>query len=276
MGFCGHGAHNMGTMEKRPGAQVLHRAVTVLRALSSSAGRGLGTGDVAIRVGLSRSTAHRILFALEEEGLVDYEQGPGRWFLGPELYVLGEIAGTRFDITAHACRVLREVSRVTGESAFLSVRRQQETVCLLREEGSFPLRSFVLSEGVRFPLGVASAGLAILAFMPDSAVNAQLEQEPLQASWGPHHSPEEIRHRLQETRSVGYSLNPGLIVPGSWGMGAAVFDSNAEPMWAISITGVESRFTPDRIPELGAILLHHSHQLSATIRQAPLRKAAGD
>ena len=39
-------------------------------------------------------------------------------------------------------------------------------MCVLREEGCFPVRSFVLHEGVRFPLGVASAGTAIMAFLP--------------------------------------------------------------------------------------------------------------
>ena len=57
----------------------------------------------------------------------------------------------------------RRLAVRTEESAFLSVRRGDETVCLIREDGAFPIRSFVLSEGVRFPLGVASAGLAILA-----------------------------------------------------------------------------------------------------------------
>lgn len=256
-------------MDNRPGAQVLHRAATVLRTLSSGSDGGLGTGDVATRSGLSRSTAHRILFALEEEGLADFDQGTGRWFLGAELHVLGAIAGRRFDITAHASRVLRDLSRITGESAFLSVRRGSETVCLVREEGSFPLRSFVLYEGVRFPLGVASAGLAILAFMSPDAATAHLDNQSIENSWGPQHSATEIRTRLEQTRARGYSLNPGLIVEGSWGMGAAVFDTDSEPRWALSITGVESRFPPQRVTELGALLMHHAHQLSATIRHTP-------
>ena len=73
---------------------------------------------------------------------------------------------------------MRSLAVRTEESAFLSVRRGDETVCLLREEGSFPIRSFVLSEGVRFPLGVASAGLAILAFLPPHDVDAYFERHP--------------------------------------------------------------------------------------------------
>lgn len=260
-------AHNVDMTGDRPGAQMLHRAAAVLRVVSGEPETGLGTGDVADSAKLSRSTAHRILSALEEEGLVDYDAGVGRWFLGPELYVLGEIAGTRFDITSHARRVLRQVAHHTGESAFLSVRRGNETVCLIREEGSFPLRSFVLSEGVRFPLGVASAGLAILAFLPEDTVSAYLATSTLEEKWGEQHSAVNIRQRLALTRQRGYSLNPGLIVEGSWGMGAAVFSPSGDPVWAISITGVDSRFPPERVSELGKILLDAAHQLSSAVRQ---------
>nr|WP_286166859.1 hypothetical protein [Arthrobacter sp. AQ5-05] len=44
-------------------------------------------------------------------------------------------------------------------------------------------------------------------------------------------------------------MNPGLIVEGSWGMGTAVFDAADQPAWALSLTGIESRFSAGRQPE---------------------------
>ena len=67
--------------------------------------------------------------------------------------------------------MVNRLARETGESAFLSARRGDETVCVLSEEGSFPLRSHVLHVGIRFPLGVASAGLAILSHLPAREVD---------------------------------------------------------------------------------------------------------
>ena len=63
-------------------------------------------------------------------------------------------------------------------------------------------------------------------------------------------------------------MNPGLIVEGSWGIGAAVFDRSGRPEWALSLTGVGFRFGPDRIGDLGRTLLAHAHQLSARIAGA--------
>ncbi len=83
--------------------------------------------------------------------------------------------------------------------------------------------------------------------------------------WGVAHSPARLRTRVADTKARGYAVNPGLIVEGSWGIGAAVFTRTGEPQWALSLTGVEFRFTGDRLAELGRILLAHAHQLSTRI-----------
>jgi DNA-binding IclR family transcriptional regulator len=187
---------------------------------------------------LARPTAHRLLTALVDEGLIDRDAKTGRWSLGPELYLLGSGAAHRYDVTDQARETIDRLARRTGESAHLSARRGDETVCVLSEEGSFPLRSHVLHVGIRFPLGVASAGLAILSHLP----------------------------RIELTRTTGYAVNPALIVEGSWGIGAAVFDPNGRPGWALSLTGVETRFRPERHHELGTLLLEEAHLLSGRLK----------
>jgi DNA-binding IclR family transcriptional regulator len=252
-----------------PGAQAIARAARLLRLVTAAGADGASLQELAGAADLSRSTAHRLLSALKVEGLVDRDGDSSRWMPGPELFLMGSVAAARYDVTTLARDIVRSLAVKTEESAFFSVRRADETVCLLREEGSFPIRSFVLSEGVRFPLGVASAGLAILAFLPDHDVDAYLERHPeLEHTWGRPHGEGRLRTRLSETKERGYAVNPGLIVEGSWGLGAAVFDRSGRPEWALSLTGVEFRFGPDRRAELGRILLAHAHQLSARIASA--------
>lgn len=249
-----------------PGAQSVARAARLLRLVTSGGAGGLTVADLARRAELTRPTAHRLLAALRNEGLVDQDEKTGLWMPGPELYLMGSAAASRYDITGIARDIVRSLAVRTEESAFLSVRRGDETVCLLREEGSFPIRSFVLSEGVRFPLGVASAGLAILAFLPPHDVDAYFERHPeLASEWGAAHGEKRLRARLRETRARGYALNPGLIVEGSFGLGAAVFTREGHPQWALSLTGVEFRFGPDRLADLGRTLLAHAHQLTTRV-----------
>ncbi|MDI6023651.1 IclR family transcriptional regulator [Leucobacter sp. UT-8R-CII-1-4] len=255
----------MNASESMAGAQVVARISALLRALSSKMPEGTGTSDLARLTGISRPTAHRLLASLAAQGFVDRDQHSGAWLLGPELYLMGAIAADRYDISELARDHIAALAEATGESAFLSARRGNETVCLLREDGSFPIRSFVLFEGKRFPLGVASAGLAILSFLPEEQADAYLTTHDLTADHGPAHEAEQLRQRISETRARGYAINPGLIVEGSWGMGAAVFDRSGSPAWALSLTGIEPRFSPERQVELGRLLLQHAHRLTKAL-----------
>ncbi|WP_245866061.1 IclR family transcriptional regulator [Prauserella marina] len=266
-------------MTGSPHAHLVGRVGAVLRALSARNEAGALTSDLARDTGLPRPTTHRLLSSLAEEGFADRDRRTGRWFLGPELYLLGRTAGTRYDVTHHARASVHRLATTTGESAFFSALRGEETVCLLREDGDFPIRSFVLYEGARFPLGVVSAGLVLLAFQEDAAIDAYLDRADLTSRWGKPHSAGEIRARVARTRNDGYAVNPGLVVEGSWGMAAAIFDADGKPAWALTLTGIETRFKPARQPELGALLLHEAHaltrHLSATKGERPARPRPG-
>jgi DNA-binding IclR family transcriptional regulator len=247
---------------------VVGRVAAVLRVVANSEPNGIRTSDAADAAGLARPTTHRLLTAMSKEGLVD-RSAAGLWCTGPELFLLGLGAAPRYDARNLAQPILRQLAVATGESASFSVRRGDETVCLLHEEGTFPLRSHVLREGIRFPLGVASAGIAILAFMPDSERQRYLEHRDLASAWGEQHNLGRLRIRLAAALDDGYSVNPGLILPGSWGMAAAVFDHDERPVGAVSLTGIEARFGQERREGLGVELLRAAHDLSLQIQRPP-------
>jgi DNA-binding IclR family transcriptional regulator len=243
-----------------------HRA---LRAVAVHEPGGATTTAVAREAGLPRPTVHRLLTSLQGVGLVEREAD--HWVLGPELYFLGVAAARRYDVTEAALPVVRRLALATGESAFFSARRGEETICLIREDGAFPIRSHVLFEGARFPLGVVSAGMVVLAHLPDREIEEYLGRVDLAAAHGPQHAVGEIRRHIAATRMQGYAVNPGLVVEGSWGLAAAVFDQAGSPRWALTLTGVAHRFGSERIPQLGALLLREAHALSETLVRGQMR-----
>lgn len=244
------------------GAQVVSRVAALLRLVSRTP-RGAALTELVRDSGLTRPTVHRLLASLAAEGLVENDPATKSWLLGPEIQVLGAVAAARFPLDDIVQPGLRRLAEETGESAFFSVRRGNDAVCLMREEGSFPVRSFVLYEGVRFPLGVASAGTAIMAFLSEEEREQIFaEGDERTAAFGPSHTVAAIRAHLEMTRITGYAVNPGLILEGSWGMGAAVFDQNGRATYALSLTGIESRFREERRDFLGGLLLEEAHRIS--------------
>jgi DNA-binding IclR family transcriptional regulator len=251
------------------GTPVITRVAALLRAVGGASSAGATTTTLSRDTGIPRATAHRLLTALAEQGLIDREAATGLWFLGPEVYLLGTVAGIRYDAAAVADDILHALARDTGESAFLSARRGSETVCVSAVEGSFPLRSHILYPGRRFPLGVASAGLAILSHLAVDDRDRYLAGVDLETDWGAAHSRDAVAARIADTLVTGYAVNPGLLVEGSWGIGAAVFDALDNPHWALSLTGVQSRFAGERTGELGRALLQAAHHVTQRLRHRP-------
>ncbi|MGW8936711.1 IclR family transcriptional regulator, partial [Gordonia terrae] len=203
--------------------QVVARAAQLLRAAGGHSPTGASTTELAAATGLARPTAHRLLTTLAEQGLMDRDPSSGLWTLGPELFLLGVGAAHRYDITDDARDLIDRIARETGESAFLSTRRGDETVCVYSQEGSFPLRSHVLHEGVRFPLGVASAGLAILSHLPDREIDEYLARSHLVSNWGNPHGEVGGRQRSDTPPRREFEGGEGLLGGGRWGGGLGVF-----------------------------------------------------
>lgn len=95
---------------------------------------------------------------------------------------------------------------------------------------------------------VAPAGLAILSHPPEREVDDYFARVDPEGDWGAAHSESAIRSRIESTRRTGYAVNPALLVEGSWGIGAAVFDRTGRPPWTRSRDTVQAG-APSRIGE---------------------------
>ncbi len=123
---------------------------------------GLGVNELARRIGVSPSTASRLLGTLETAGMVQRDaQGPFR--LGLALVTLADRVLSRMDVRALARPVLVELMERTGETATLSVPGEREAITV----DSVPSRSSVVSMARLGRPSVAHAtavGKVMLAF----------------------------------------------------------------------------------------------------------------
>lgn len=257
--------------ETASGAQSIGRALALLRLLGGSAKIGASLSELVTNSGLAKPTCRRILLALMEAGLVEQETPSRRYFLGPEVYVLGIIAAERYGIDRHALDGVSRLAQKTGDAAFLQVRRGNFVVCLAREDGSYPLRSHVLAAGDRHPLGAGAGPLAVLAALDDEEIEAALVANArlLETDYTALPLPL-IRTLVRETRVQGYSMNRGLLFPGSWGMGMAIRGASGRIEGCLSLAAVESRMQPDREPQLAAWLGAEVRLVEQRLRDASL------
>ena len=250
---------------KPTGSQSFERAVAILRIVASRA-EGLGLSDIASEAGLKKATVHRLLRAMQREGFVDQDEVRRTYRLGPEMVTLGALAASRFSISKVAAGSLMRLSAASQDSVYLSVPRGADSVILERIEGDFPIRTQVFQVGVRNPLGVGAGSLSMLATLPDVeieeilAINAARVQQRF-----PNYSLPTIRRLVKEARLHGYALNEGLVLSGSWGVGAAVLDGHGRPVAALSVGAIEARLRPPRQAEIGELLRTEARDLGAAL-----------
>ncbi|MEE1612179.1 IclR family transcriptional regulator [Microvirga sp. CF3016] len=251
------------------GAQAIDRAATLLLLVGRAASSGARLSDLVEQCNLPKPTVRRMLLALVRAGLLDQDLETRRYYLGPEIHVLGALASTRFGIHSISLRSLVKLSQQTGDTAFLSVPRDVYSICVHREEGPFPIRVHALHAGDRHPLGVGAGGLALLAALPDEAVEEALAANAdVLAEKYPPFSPSVLRSLVQDTRARGYALNPGMLLSDSWAIGVPIRGSDGKPVGALSIAATESRLTPERQLEIVPLLKKEAFWIETRLNEA--------
>lgn len=249
------------------GAQAIDRAATLLLLVGRAGPTGARLSQLVEQCNLSKPTARRMLLALVRAGLLDQDQKSRRYYIGPEIYVLGTLASARFGIHSISLRSLVRLSQETGDTAFLSVPRDVYSICVHREEGPYPIRIHALHAGDRHPLGVGAGSLALLAALPDRDVEEILAaNSDIMAQKYPSISPDMLRRMVLETRARGYALNPGLILSDSWAIGVAIPGSDGRPVGALSIAAIESRLNDKRQRELVPLLQKEAAWIGTRLR----------
>ena len=250
------------------GAQTIDRAATLLLLVGRAGPSGARLSDLVQQCGLSKPTIRRMLLALVRTGLLDQDLETRRYHIGPEIYVLGTLASARFGIHAISLRSLVRLSQETGDTAFLSVPRDVYSICVHREEGPYPIRIHSLHAGDRHPLGVGAGSLALLSALPDAEVEEVLRANAdILADNYPQHAPRVLRELVQEARAKGYAMNPGMLLPGSWGIGVAIRGQDGRPIGALSIAAIESRLGEERQRELARLLTKEAYWIETRLRE---------
>lgn len=134
------------------------------------AATGMSLSDVAAAVGLARSTTHRIIVALEREGLV-VRNGPGGYRLGPSITLLAEACklAAIHDVHPYLVRLSQELH----ETVDLSVLSDRSMSFVDQVVAPQRLRA-VSAIGVSFPLHCTANGKAALATMTVDVVRSLL------------------------------------------------------------------------------------------------------
>jgi DNA-binding IclR family transcriptional regulator len=203
-----------GTPRDRDGAQSIRRAMAVLRILAAARTAGLGLSDISRQAGLTQPTAHRMLRVLVSEGIVEQNVRTRRYALGGEIPLMALARPAASPVLSKALPELSAAVEAFGDTGFLTLRSGLDTVCLARRVGRYPIQVLALDVGDRRPLGVSSAGFAMLAGLPAGEARGIIAQNASRlAPFGI--SADEAIATMAHARARGYALRERGLVPGT-------------------------------------------------------------
>lgn len=252
------------------GSQSVQRALVLLNLIGLM-GRdrpaGVSLGELARVSGRPKPSVHRAVAALARAGFVEQDPDTHCYRLGLQSQLLGELAGRRADpVTAAASDSVTRLAVLSEDTAFLTVRQGGYAPCTRREDGGGQIRNHALSVGDRHPLGIGAGSLAILSALDDAEIDEVLRlNAPVVQRHYPRISERVLRACVARTREDGYSLNDGLLVPGSWAIGMAVRDAEQRPVAAVSIATIEHRLGRERREELATAMRHEVQLIESVL-----------
>ncbi|MCQ4160534.1 IclR family transcriptional regulator [Roseomonas sp. GC11] len=231
--------------KKVSGAQSVERAAAALRAVARYGQAGVTAPDIARDLSLNGTTAYRLLMALVGERLLERDAKERRFRIGPGIHALSASATSGFSFTEHFDQALNRIADETGDTVMLSVRRGNQSLCLARKEGSFPIRTMTLQVGSRRPLGIGAGSLALLAFLPSAEMDAALEAN---ARFYPEFGLDSavVRQMIEEAKTLGYALNDGRVLEGMTAIGVPIRDIAGRVVAAVSVAAISPRVAGER------------------------------
>ncbi len=246
------------------GVQSVDRALTIIETLAED-DEGYRLSDLAIRTGLSTSTVHRLLATLENRRFVQFDRIESKWHVGARAFTVGATFARRRNFTAQAVPYLRKLRDLTRETANLAVVDDEFIVVLTRMESREIMRSLT-KVGGRVAMVASGVGKAVLATYSDADVSAIIRHHGMpRLTEKSIVRPGDLFKELEKVRRQGFAIDDEEACMGLRCIAAVVYNDCSEPLAAISVSGMTSRLTDDRLPMLGQTVREVAAQLTVAL-----------
>ena len=242
------------------GAQAVLRAIALLKAFTLERPER-DVAELAEETGLRRSTVHRLLSALESEGLVTKEATPGRYRLGPTAAALGvrALRSSKLHQTVHPA--LEQLADESGETATLEVFTEGKMLILDEVLGA-RLIGASPSLGTAWALHATSTGKALLAALSQARAREVLSPPLTRFTSRTITDKTALEEALETIRRDGYAAAREELEEGYTAVGAVVHVPMVEPYAALSLGGPSTRLEGKALGKLGALVKTHADIVS--------------
>jgi len=224
----------------------IKRATQILKSFTANE-KEFGVTELSKKLNLHKSTIHRILITLEDEGFLVKNKLTQKYSLGIKLFELGHILQNQIEVRSVALPIMKELAKKTGESIDLNIVSDNKRISIEKIESSQDIRK-IIQIGKILPLYCGGSGKALLAHLPEENIDTYIKETKLE-KLGPNTitDPDKLKEHLKQIKNDGYAISFEERITGSVSIGAPIFDYTRNVIASISVSGPISRFPKDKI-----------------------------
>ena len=252
-------------MQAKPAGGAGARVVRLLQCVAE-AGDEFTVTSLAKRLSLAPSTVHRLLQSLVSTEMIE-RAGTDSYRPGRELFRMASLLVQRFDITAIARPVLRELWTQWQETCSLCLYESAGRTARVIDTiaSAHPLR-YVIEPSATLSLAWGSLGRSILAYLPDEDVDAVIahsKRGPLSGTRAPPRAV--LLAELRKIRQRGYARYEDRAVLNLAGIAAPVFNGQGSVLGCIGVTMPAQRFRLCNSRALAGAVVAAAGQVSSAL-----------
>lgn len=228
----------------------------------------LGISALAQRLGVAKSTAHRLVVTMVSEGLLEQNKENERYRLGIELFRLGTLVRHRMDLSSEARQYLFELREKTGETILLGIPADTEIMYIYNLESPKALR--MRSDiGLRRPAHCTAVGKAIFAFSSPASQERLFSRPLIQRTPHAITDPQILSASFQEVRERRYAIEDEESELGIRCVAAPVLGADGNVVGAVGIAGPTQRIALETLTEFSVPLLEAVESISIRLGYRP-------
>lgn len=246
------------------------KTMSVLESLVQSA-EGASLKDIALRLGLIKSSVFRILFTLKELGYVEQVSENGLYRLTFKTTGLIRRSIEGLTLTKLARPHLVRLRDRVQESVWLAEQRRHGIVLIDVVESSHRLK-LSFDVGDLCPVHATAVGKAIAAYLSPEQVEELLPKGRLpQLTSHTLTSRAQLKAELVRVRKQEYAINDEETIEGAILVGAPLFDSLGRVFAGISVSAPTARCSVTKRREIIQQVLAASRAITSDLQDAAFK-----
>lgn len=213
---------------------------------------------------LPKSTAHRLIQSLKNEGFLSQNPSNNNYRLGIDILGLGGVVSTRHSLYSESLPLLKKLTQAINESTHICVIENKEVTYLSRVESDHP-DNLITQIGKKNPIHSTSEGLCILAYQSDNFIKRTLDNYLYAYTDKTLTTFEDIKWKLERIKKDGYYVAEETYFKEYTGIAAPIKNHMGEVVSSLSIIGKTNRLKQHNIYEITKKIIDCAKKISESL-----------